>query len=163
MPIASRARERRLLQATVVVSALVPILAGAAGVMRGLAAFAPGLAPSLDGDSHVRYLSGLLLAIGLGFLSTVPSIEVQGDRFRLLTGLVLIGGLARLYGLAHNGVPSLGMEAALIMELLVTPGLALWRERIGARESGLTPPNIVASWAGIAPSRRRRAQGGNRV
>ena len=128
----SRARERRLLQSIVACLALVPILAGSAGVLRGLCAFDPIHTPSLAGDSHVYYLSGLLLAIGLGFLSTVPRIETQGERFRLLTALVLIGGFARLYGIARNGLPGPVMEAALIMEIVVTPGLALWRERLNA-------------------------------
>ncbi len=45
-----------------------------------------------DLDSHFRYLSGLLLAIGIGFASTVPRIEAQGGRFWLLTGIVMVGG-----------------------------------------------------------------------
>jgi uncharacterized protein DUF4345 len=65
----------------------------------------------------------------------VPRIEAQGDRFRLLTGLVLIGGLARLYALARYGVPGLTMLAALVMELVVTPALAIWRERVSSQNS----------------------------
>jgi hypothetical protein len=148
MPTPSRARERRLLQWIVTALGLVPILAGAAGVLRGHSAFDPGSAPSLDCDSHAHYLSGLLLAIGLGFWSSVPDIDKRGDRFRLLTGLVLIGGFARLYGLARNGTPGLAMQAALIMELLVVPGLALWRERLDAgREPGRTRCSI-GPWTG---------------
>jgi uncharacterized membrane protein YidH (DUF202 family) len=133
MPILSPANERRLLQWIVAALALVPILAGAAGVLRGLDAFDPSFAPSLNGDSHVRYLSGLLAAIGLGFWSTVPRIEAHGDRFRLLTGLVLIGGFARLYGIARYGLPGTIMLAALVIELVLTPLLALWREGVDVR------------------------------
>lgn len=133
MPRLSTLSERRLLQSSVAVLALVPVLAGAAGVVFGLGAFGVHDDLPLGGDSHVRYLSGLVLAIGLGFWSTVPGIEVQGARFRMLTGLVLIGGLARLYAVARYGVPPRPMLAALVMELAVTPGLAIWRESVGRK------------------------------
>jgi hypothetical protein len=144
-------RERRLLQSIVAVLALVPILAGAAGVLQGLCAVDPGCAASLGAGSHAHYLSGLLLAIGFGFLGTVPHIEARGERFRLLTTLVLIGGLARLYGLVRNGMPDPAMQAALAMELLVTPSLAVWREQLDSRRPD------------AAPSPDERAAGGTRV
>jgi hypothetical protein len=86
----------------------------------------------------VRYLSGLLLAIGLGFWSTVPRIDVQGPRFRLLTALVLVGGLGRLYGVALAGLPAPGTVGGLMLELAITPTLALWRERVEHRARSAT-------------------------
>jgi len=131
------ARERRLLQLTVALLALVPVLAGLSGVLHGLDLLDARAALSRDGDSHVRYLSGLILAIGLGFWSTVPRIEAQGPRFRLLAALVVIGGLARLYAVAVAGLPAAGMVGGLVMELGVTPALALWREGLERRWRGL--------------------------
>lgn len=126
-------RERRLLQSAVTVAAVLPILAGLAGVNGGLSAVDAAAPWSLNGDSHVRYLSGVIFAIGVGFLTTVPAIEACGSRFRLLTGLVVVGGLARLYALALCGLPGPAMRLGLLMELLVAPGLALWRERLERR------------------------------
>ncbi len=82
-----------------------------------------------DLDSHFRYLSGLLLGIGLGFVCTIPRIETHGARFRLLTAIVVVGGAGRLLSLL-SGPLSPVMLAALCMELLVTPGLALWQWRV---------------------------------
>jgi hypothetical protein len=130
MSVLSPIRERCLLQSAVAVLGFVPVLAGAAGVVWGLGALDAQFRPTLSEDSHLRYLSGLILAIGLGFWSTVSSIEVQGPRFRLLTCLVLVGGLARLYALARYGMPGIAMLMALVLELAVTPGLAIWRERV---------------------------------
>lgn len=127
--------ERRLLQILVAVAGLVPVLSGLWGVVLGLDTFGAHARLSLTGDSHVRYLSGLILAIGLAFWSTVPRIETEGARFRLLTSLVLIGGCARLVGLLHFGTPTRGVIGALAMELIVTPGLALWRERLERRHT----------------------------
>jgi len=120
----------RLLQFTVVVLSLVPIGAGLAGSIYGMGVFEPASSLGHDADSTWRYLSGLLLAIGLGFWTTVPRIEAQGARFRLLTLLVFTGGLARLTGLFLVGLPSAAMLGGLVMELLVAPALALWRERL---------------------------------
>jgi len=135
MLIPSPPGERRLLQSIVAVLALVPILSGLAGIVWGLGVFDRHFTPSLDGDSHVRYLSGLLFAIGLGYWSTVPRLHTQGPRFRLLTGLVLIAGLARLYAVARYGIPGALMQGALVMELIVAPCVAIWRERLDVRET----------------------------
>ncbi len=123
---------RRLLQVLVAVLGLVPVLAGLAGIVLGPSMAVPIDAP-LALDSHFRYLSGLLLAIGLGFWSTIPRIEREAARFRLLTALVLMGGLSRLLGLALRGVPPAPMLFGLCMELGVTPLLCWWQYRIASR------------------------------
>ncbi len=123
--------ERRRLQIAVCLACVVPISAGLAGMLTGVRFITPGA--SLDLDSHTRYLSGLLFGLGLIFLSCVPRIEETGDRFRLATVPVVIGGLARLLGVVLMGWPTLPMSLALIMELIVTPGLAFWQSRVAAR------------------------------
>lgn len=127
------AGERRLLQAAVLIAGCVPVLGGLAGVILGsdvVNATSPDLASS---DSHVRYLSGLLLGIGLVFWSLVPKIERAGDLFRAFTGLVVVGGVARLASVVASGLPSWVMLAALVMELAVTPLLCLWQHRLERR------------------------------
>jgi hypothetical protein len=73
-----------------------------------------------------------LLGIGLGYVSTIPRIETRGARFRLLTVIVVMGGIGRLIALLASGAPSPTMLAALVMELIVTPALALWQYRVAA-------------------------------
>ena len=119
----------RLLQIAVAVAALVPITAGLAGILGGPTVFGPG-ALGVSLDSHVRYLSGLLLGIGLAFWSFIPRITRVTDQVQLLTGLVVLGGLARLLSLILAGVPSAGMMFGLVMELVVTPVLCLWQGRV---------------------------------
>ena len=89
----------------------------------------------ISADSHFRYLSGLLLAIGLCFWRLVPTIEREGPAARMLAFIVVIGGLARLASLIGHGLPSLAMLGGLAMELVVTPLLCLWQMRV-ARMSG---------------------------
>lgn len=115
----------------VAVAGIVPVSAGLAGVVLG-----PAMADAVVGggtvslDSHFRYLSGLLLAIGLAFWSMIPRIESRGPAFRLLSVVVVTGGLGRLLGLVLHGTPSTAMLFGLTMELVVTPLLCLWQSRI---------------------------------
>jgi hypothetical protein len=122
--------ERRALQAAVAAGSLIPIGAGAAGVLFGPGMFGLEVAMSGDMDSHFRYLSGLLLAIGAGYVSTIPRIETRGGRFQLLTAIVVVGGCGRLLSLLAIGSPSPVMLGALVMELAITPGLAVWQHRV---------------------------------
>jgi hypothetical protein len=124
--------EKRALQACVLLAAAVPVAAGLASVAFGPGAVElPGLTASQD--SHARYLSGLLLGIGLAFWSTVPGIERRGARFRLLAAIVVLGGVARLLSLVVAGEPSAPMLGGLALELVATPLLALWQARVAAR------------------------------
>ncbi|BCM87396.1 DUF4345 domain-containing protein [Methylobacterium indicum] len=133
--------ERRALQRVVAVAGLVPVLGGLYGVLFGQAGLGGGTV-DISTDSHLRYLSGLLLGIGLLFWSTLPAIESRTSLFRFLTMVVALGGLARLLGLWLTGVPSLTMLAALGMELVVTPLLCLWQIRVANRTGEQVPPSL---------------------
>lgn len=126
------ALEKNALQTAIAIGACVPISAGLMGILQG---------PQMVGDvtaflnigSHFAYLSGLLFAIGLAFWSCIPGIETKTARCRLLTFIVLIGGLARGYDAILNGLPHGPMLYALSMELVVTPLLCLWQARVARR------------------------------
>ncbi|MFC4169715.1 DUF4345 domain-containing protein [Teichococcus aestuarii] len=129
---------RMLLRAAVALGGVVPVTAGLTGLLFGLdmlpASEAPPMLRAVALDSHYRYLSGLLLGIGLGFWSTLSRIEEQGPRFRLLTVIVVLGGLGRLLGLAVQGTPPGAMLFGLGMELVVTPLLCLWQWSVARME-----------------------------
>jgi hypothetical protein len=136
--------ERRALQIAIALAGIVPVTAGLDGILQGAGMTGPASldgAPALALDSHVRYLSGLLLALGVTFWASLPTIERQGARVRLLTLLVVVGGLGRLYGIALHGNPGGPMLFGLVMELVVTPALCLWQARVSAhaRVSPRTP------------------------
>jgi hypothetical protein len=129
--------ERRLLQAAVGLGCAVPLLAGGSGMIEG-PGFLHGVGADVpaDLDSHFRYLSGLLFAIGLAFASCIPRIEEKTARFRLLALLVFIGGLGRALGLTSTGVPGAGHVFGLAMELGTVPLLVLWQARVARSEEG---------------------------
>jgi hypothetical protein len=130
--------ETRALQAVVALGCVVPIAGGLSGVIFGPVLTEEAVRGLTDLDSQFRYLSGLLLGIGVGFASTIPQIERHRARFLLLTGIVVVGGLGRLVSAVMLGPPTKLMVAALIMELVVTPALCFWQMRIAGR---VAPPD----------------------
>ena len=123
--------ERRLLQLVVFLAASVAVFAGVMGVIRGSEFLA--LEGARTADSHVRYFSGLLLGVGLGFWSTIPNIQCEGSRLRILSFVVVCGGLGRLWATAAVGPPHLSAWLALINETLVPLILCLWQIRVARR------------------------------
>lgn len=126
--------ERRLLQLAVALGCIVPLAAGGAGIVNG-PVFLHGVGADVppDLDSHFRYLSGLLLATGIGFATCIPDIERRTARFRLLACLVFVGGLGRLLSLLSIGMPGDGHVFGLAMELGAVPLLVLWQARVAGR------------------------------
>ena len=125
-----RRLERRALQCAIILGACVPVYAGGLGVWRGAASL--HASASAGADSHIRYLSGLLLAIGLSFWGCAPQVERRGAGIRVLATLVVLGGLARLGGWLFGRDPG-GMRWARVMELGVTPLICLWQARVARR------------------------------
>ncbi|HTG39217.1 DUF4345 domain-containing protein [Sphingomonas sp.] len=123
---------RRALQIAVALASLVPLSVATLSLMRGPGWLGQPL-PSTDLDSHFRYLSGVFLALGIGFVTCIPNIERKGARFRLLGAMVVAGGVGRAWSLAQIGAPSTGHVAGLVMELGVVPALTLWQAVVAAR------------------------------
>ena len=127
----------RGLQAAVAAAGLVPVGAGLAGVLLGpemaQSGFA-GLQDAISLDSHFRYLSGLLLGIGVAFWSLIPGIERNSTSFRLLTAIVVAGGVGRAVALLLHGAPSAPMLFGMVMELGVTPGLCGWQALVAQKK-----------------------------
>jgi hypothetical protein len=130
----SLATERTLLQGAVALGAAVPVSAGLIGIFGGSHLF--DLSGTAAGDSQLRYLSGLLLGIGLAFWTMIPTIENHAERFRVLTAIIFIGGASRLFAIASTGLPEGHVWMALIMELFLTPILCVWQNRVAARFPG---------------------------
>ena len=125
--------EKRLLQAIVAVACLVPLITGGWSILRGPGFLGHPPVIPVDLDSHFRYISGIFFAVGIGFASCVPRIEIKRARFRLLGTLVIMGGLSRMVSLLAVGTPSKGHLFAFAMELGVVPLLLLWQAAFAKR------------------------------
>ena len=127
----TRETERRLLQIVVAVLCLSPLGFGLLGMVRGSGAF--GGAAGIGADSHFRYLSGIFFGVGVMAVSCIPAIERRTERFSWVILFVVIGGVARLAGLALVAVPAGTMFYAVFVELVITPLLGLWQRRVARR------------------------------
>ncbi|KQN19364.1 hypothetical protein ASE86_12790 [Sphingomonas sp. Leaf33] len=129
----SPAVEKRALQIAVALVLVLPFTAAIAGIAGGPKFLGrPPVIPT-DLDSHFRYVSGLFLAMLLAYVSCIPDIERKTDRLRLLGFLTVVGGLARLGSLVMVGVPSIGHQVGLLIELGIAPAILLWQARVARR------------------------------
>ena len=104
--------ERKLLQFVCACAGLVLVGFGLFGVFFG-ASFMD-LTGNMAMDSYVRFLKGMLLAIGLVYWSSIPNIERHGERISLVTFILVLGAVPRLMAVIGHGVPTIG--------ILVQPG-----------------------------------------
>lgn len=125
--------EKRLLQAVLIAGGAFSLFVAVASVVHGTTAIAPRAPVPIGLDSHFRYLSGIFLGALVAMYSCVPDIERKGPRLRLIGGLIVCGGVARLIGVAAMGLPGVGHRYGLVMELVVTPLILLWQTRLARR------------------------------
>lgn len=123
----SRSVERRLLQGVIAATCTVSLSASITSILSGPGWLMQNGDVATDLDSHFRYLSGLLLAIAIGFLSCMRGIEQKGPRMRLLAAIVIVGGLSRAYSAAVIGLPSFGHLGGLTIELVIVPVITAWQ------------------------------------
>ena len=129
---------RGALQAVVAATTLVPLSIASISLARGPAWLGQVSPITTDLDSHFRYLSGIFLALGLGFASCIPAIERKGRRLRLLGAMVIAGGLGRLWSLMQVGAPSTGHLVGLCIELGLVPIVLAWQAVVARRSSSRT-------------------------
>jgi hypothetical protein len=110
-------------------AAVVPLLAGAGGALGGAGFLGEAAGPATE--SHLRYLSGLLLGLGLVALWCAADLPRRRPVFLALSAMVALGGLARAGGAMVEGWPPWPHALALVMELGVVPILAFraWATR----------------------------------
>jgi hypothetical protein len=130
--------ERKLLQMTFAIAGLVLVGFGLAGVFFG--ANFLDLSGNVVMDSYIRFLKGMLLAIGLIYWSSIADIERHGERIALVTLILVLGAVPRLMAVIGHGVPTNGILISLAGELIAAPLLWVWQRRIAraAQCSALT-------------------------
>jgi hypothetical protein len=137
--------ETKALQAIVAVLAFVPVAAGLAGIIVGPRFLGVEEPWPVDLDSHVRFLSGVFLVVGIAWYSCIPKIARRTTLFRLLAAMTIAGGMARLVSFGLHGAPSAGHLYGLVAELVLVPLLVIWQARIAALRYGAARPRGLYS------------------
>jgi hypothetical protein len=130
--------ERKLLQIALALAGLLTGGFGLAGIFFG-ASFTE-FSSDVVMDSYIRFLKGMLLAIGLVYWSSIPQIERHSERISLVTFILVLGAVARLMAVIGHGVPTIGIMVGLAGALIAAPLLWAWQRRVAslARRSALT-------------------------
>ena len=77
-------------------------------------------------DSHVRFLGGLWLGVGLFFIIAATNLGKHRDALLVVLALVFIGGLARLTQLQPETTFGPSIRGSFIAELVGMPILYFW-------------------------------------
>ena len=128
--------ERIFLQIATAFSALVLLGLGVSGVLLGVQ-FMHGVG-TITVDNYFRLVSGMLVGMGLVLLVSIPHVERHGERFGILTFIIVLGGLAELYSVLLHGIPSIGTLFGMFMTLIYAPLLWLLQRHV-ARRAAMLP------------------------
>jgi hypothetical protein len=126
---------RRILQAILMIVGLILIITGLLGIIYGITDDFYGISMSsnIQGniilDSNLRFYGGLSIGLGLIIFWLIPSLEKQKIIFRLISLMILIGGIGRVISMIMVGNPSTLFIIFTMLELLF-PLLIFWQNKI---------------------------------
>lgn len=123
---------KRLLQIASAVLGAVPVLTGIVG-MSGLGdpIYASAALPANALlDSNLRFLSGVWLGLGAAVYWLIPDIEKQTVLFRVLWGMIFLGGVGRLMSMLFLGWPPIPFIAFTVLEIVGAPIFVAWQARL---------------------------------
>jgi Domain of unknown function (DUF4345) len=123
---------KRPLQITMAVLGAIPVITGIL-TMLGLSdpLYASAHLPAnVLLDSNLRFFGGTWLGLGLAVWWLVPAIEKHGSTFRILWGMIFLGGIGRAISMIYAGLPPAPFIGFTLLELLGAPLLIAWQYRI---------------------------------
>ena len=133
---------KKALQIVLAVLALIPILTGGMDLILGTGAlnlpvevFRPEVINNAFLDSQTRFLGAIWFGLGIMMYWVIPSIDKQTTLFRLLMGIIFLGGIGRLSSVFLVGLPPAESIAAIVLELIGMPLLILWQSWISTSAS----------------------------
>lgn len=131
-PLSSAFMNKKPLQITMGMLALIPVASGSLALMGVddplyLQDKLPAV-PILD--SNLRFYAGIWLALGLAMWSILPRIEQHAPVFRLIWGGIFLGGLGRLLSILLMGMPPAAFIAFTVLEIIGAPAFIWWHHQV---------------------------------
>lgn len=120
---------RRALLVTLAILGLVPVLTGAAGVIGGLEFSPDDTTGTPYFDSEYRFISVWWMAAGVLLWWSLRRPRQRAAVTRAVLAVMVLGGLARLLGVALAGLPPAPFRVSMAIELMVIPALLVWHRR----------------------------------
>ncbi len=129
---------KRPLQIATSVLGLIPVITGVISMMGVTDPIyvAANIPHNALLDSNLRFFGGLWLGVGLALLWLVPRIDTLMGTivFRLLWGMIFIGGIGRLLSMIFIGVPPVPFIGFTALEIIGAPLFVLWQRKIKATQ-----------------------------
>lgn len=85
-------------------------------------------------DSHIRFIGGVWLGVGLAFLAGALLFDLLRNTLVVLCGMIFVGGLTRLAGGDAALLGGAAILPSLALELVLFPLLGLWIAKWGAAD-----------------------------
>ena len=87
-------------------------------------------------DSHIRFLGGVFMGIGLLFIAGSLALRKLRSVMLAICGTIFLGGLARFSSLDAASLSGVSLLPSLIAELLLFPAIAVWLSRVEPNAAG---------------------------
>jgi hypothetical protein len=103
---------KRGLQVAMALLGVIPILTGLV-TMFGLSDpiyASAGIPPNALLDSNLRFYGGVWLGLGVALYWLIPNVERQTLLFRVLWGMIFLGGVGRLMSMVFLALPPLAVR-----------------------------------------------------
>jgi hypothetical protein len=124
---------------------IVPLATGLLGMMgvNNPEYLAAGVPPIVLLDTNLRFYSGVWVGVGLALWWLIPTIERQTVLFRVLWGMIFIGGIGRVLSMIMLGWPPVAFVAFTAIEIVGAPLFIWWQSRVArfASETGMHVSN----------------------
>jgi hypothetical protein len=127
-----QAMNKRGLQIATAVLGAIPVLTGII-TMLGLGDpiyASAGIPANALLDSNLRFFGGVWLGLGIALYWLIPNIEKQTVLFRVLWGMIFLGGIGRLLSMVFLALPPLPFIGFTALEIIGAPFFIVWQARL---------------------------------
>jgi Domain of unknown function (DUF4345) len=88
-----------------------------------------GVSPNVLLDTNLRFYSGVWIGLGVALFWLIPTIERQTVLFRVLWGMIFLGGVGRLLSMILFGWPPVAFVAFTAIEIVGAPLFIWWHSK----------------------------------